>query len=255
MIRPNDQRWRPIERQEMAAATVDQFRDFYTPLLAAGPVHAIIVGDIGARRGGRGDAAHGRRAAARPRRHGRERRSAAARPRPNPEPRTFTHQGDPNQAYALIGWSTLGGTRPHPRAARAGARRQHLPGPAVRPAARGGRRDLFARRLPSRLRDLRRLGHFLRGRRDPARHAPTPSSAPRARSSPTSPRSRSRPTSSRARRTRSISGIERRLATNGYWIDALENWDRDPRDIENVRSYLADYRALTAEDVRRAVAT
>ena len=27
------------------------------------------------------------------------------------------------------------------------------------------------------------------------------------------------------------------------------------RDIENVRSYLADYRALTPEDVRRAVAT
>jgi hypothetical protein len=36
---------------------------------------------------------------------------------------------------------------------------------------------------------------------------------------------------------------------------ALEDWDRDPRAIENVRSYLADYRALTPEDVRRAVAT
>jgi zinc protease len=52
-----------------------------------------------------------------------------------------------------------------------------------------------------------------------------------------------------------LSGIERRLATNGYWLDALEDWDRDPRAIENVRSYLADYRALTPEDVRRAVAT
>ena len=53
-----------------------------------------------------------------------------------------------------------------------------------------------------------------------------------------------------------MSGIERRLATNGYWIDALEDWDRATREeIENVRSYLADYRALTAEDVRRAVAT
>ena len=28
----------------------------------------------------------------------------------------------------------------------------------------------------------------------------------------------------------------------------------DPRAIEDVRSYLADYRALTAEDVRRAIA-
>ena len=52
-----------------------------------------------------------------------------------------------------------------------------------------------------------------------------------------------------------ISGIERRLATNGYWLQALENWAEDERDIANVRSYLADYRALTPEDVRRAVAT
>ena len=52
-----------------------------------------------------------------------------------------------------------------------------------------------------------------------------------------------------------ITGIERRLATNGYWLEALENWIDSPEDIENVRSYLADYRALTPEDVRRAVAT
>ena len=52
-----------------------------------------------------------------------------------------------------------------------------------------------------------------------------------------------------------FSGIERRVATNAYWLDALENWDRDPRAIQNARNYLADYRALTPEDVRRAVAT
>ena len=34
-----------------------------------------------------------------------------------------------------------------------------------------------------------------------------------------------------------------------------EDWDHDPRAIANVRTYLADYRALTPEDVRRAVAT
>ena len=27
----------------------------------------------------------------------------------DPQPRRFTHQGDPDQAYAMIGWSTLGG--------------------------------------------------------------------------------------------------------------------------------------------------
>ena len=52
-----------------------------------------------------------------------------------------------------------------------------------------------------------------------------------------------------------VSGIERLLATNAYWVSALENWESEPRDIENVRTYLADYRALTPEDVRRAVAT
>ena len=52
-----------------------------------------------------------------------------------------------------------------------------------------------------------------------------------------------------------ISGIERRLATNAYWLQALENWDSSPQDVENVRNYLSDYRAMTAEDVRRAVAT
>ena len=52
-----------------------------------------------------------------------------------------------------------------------------------------------------------------------------------------------------------IRGIERRLATNGYWIEALENWVDSPEDIEAVRSYLADYRAMTPADVQRAIAT
>ena len=51
-----------------------------------------------------------------------------------------------------------------------------------------------------------------------------------------------------------VSGIERALATNGYWLGALEDMDDTPQAIENVRTYLADYRALTAEDVRAAVA-
>ena len=100
-----------------------------------------------ARRGGRGDAADGRRAAAPARAADPGRaRPRCGRRRPIRSRARFTHQGDPNQAYALIGWSTLGGTRPYPRAARAGARRQHVRDAPVRPAARGGRRDLFARR-------------------------------------------------------------------------------------------------------------
>jgi zinc protease len=51
-----------------------------------------------------------------------------------------------------------------------------------------------------------------------------------------------------------ISGVERRLATNAYWLGAIESFATDPSDIASVRSYLADYRGMTAEDVRRAVA-
>ena len=109
VIRPNDRRWRPVEREEMAAVTVEQFRDFFTPLLAQGPVHAIIVGDMEL------DAAVEamRRTVgslpARPTPAVTPQATALQPPAPNPEPRRFTHEGDPNQAYALIGWSTWAG--------------------------------------------------------------------------------------------------------------------------------------------------
>src|SRR5690606_8097609 len=35
--------------------------------------------------------------------------TALRAPAPDSEPRRFIHQGDPDQAYALIGWSTIGG--------------------------------------------------------------------------------------------------------------------------------------------------
>ncbi|MGQ0560205.1 MAG: insulinase family protein, partial [Sphingosinicella sp.] len=51
-----------------------------------------------------------------------------------------------------------------------------------------------------------------------------------------------------------LSGIDRRLATNAYWAEALEQWVTDAQAIANVRSYRADYAALTPEQVRQAVA-
>ena len=83
--------------------------------------------------------------------------------------------------------------------------------------------------VASRRRHLSRLGHLLRRRRDPAglgRHLLPDRARDRRRPRRAARVSR---TSSRARRIRSCRGIERRLATNGYWVDALENWDRDPR--------------------------
>jgi cardiolipin synthase len=51
-----------------------------------------------------------------------------------------------------------------------------------------------------------------------------------------------------------VLGIARRVETNAYWIQVLERWVDEPRRIENARQYRSDYAALTAEDVRQAMA-
>jgi zinc protease len=254
ILRPNDERWRPIERAEMQAVTVEQFRDFYAPYLAAGPVNAIIVGDV--------DLETAVEAARRTIGAGARRRAAVIPadgltlnpPAPNPEPRRFTHQGDPNQAYALIGWSTLGGTE-NIRARRALAlaanmfetrlfdRLREQEGATYAPDASHLAADTFPAwgvfYAAAEIRPASADTFFRIAREIVADLAAHPAQADEF-----------------ARAVNPVlSGIERRVATNGYWLDALEDWDHDPRTIDSVRSYLADYRALTAEDVRRAVAT
>jgi zinc protease len=51
-----------------------------------------------------------------------------------------------------------------------------------------------------------------------------------------------------------ISGIERTVATNPYWLSVLEEFAHRPASIEEARTYLSDYRSLAAEEVRAAVA-
>ncbi|HEY5711048.1 MAG TPA: insulinase family protein [Allosphingosinicella sp.] len=254
VLRPADQRWRPIDKSEMENVTVNQFRAFYTPLLATGPVHAIIVGDTDLETA---VAAMRRTVAALPRRP--ETRIPANAlalqpPATNPEPRAFTHSGDPNQAYALIGWSTRGGIdNMRDRRALALAanmfetrlfdRLREQEGATYAPNASSVAADSFpawgvlyaaAEIRPASAATFFRIGREIIA--DMAAHAALPDEFARAQNPV-------------------LSGIERRVATNAYWIDAIEDWDHDPREIETVRSYLADYRGLTAEDVRRAVAT
>jgi zinc protease len=50
------------------------------------------------------------------------------------------------------------------------------------------------------------------------------------------------------------SGIRRRLRTNAYWLNAMENWIDQPELIDETRSFLSDYADMTPEDVRNAVA-
>jgi zinc protease len=254
VIRPNDQRWRPIEKAEMQAVTVQQFRDFYTPYFAQGPVNVIIVGDVTLEAAT--DAVR-RTVGALPRRPAAVLPAGANQlspPAANPEPRRFTHQGDPNQAYAMIGWSTLGGEE-NIRQRRALAlaanmfetrlfdRLREQEGATYAPDASHLAADTFpqwgvfyaaAEIRPASVDTFFRIAREIVA--DLAAHPAQADEFARALNPV-------------------LSGIERRVATNGYWIDALEDWDRDPRAIENVRTYLADYRALTPEDVRRAVAT
>jgi zinc protease len=253
VTRPRDQRWRPVEREEMAAVTVDQFRDFFTPLLAQGPVHAIIVGDMELETAVE---AMRRTVASLPLRPAPSvpaGSTALLPPSPDPEPRTFTHQGDPNQAYAMIGWSTLGGRdRIDERRALALAanmfetrlfdRLREAEGATYSPNAAHLSSDAFTHwgifYASAEIRPERADTFFRAAREIIAELAARPVE----------------PDEFARVQNPVLSGIERRIETNAYWSNALENWIDSPEEIENVRSYLADYRALTAEDVRRAVA-
>ena len=254
VIRPNDQRWRPIERAEMAAATVDQFRTFFTPLLAQGPVHAIIVGDMEL------DAAIDamrRTVGALPSRTEpvpSPQAIALQPPAANPEPRRFTHEGDPGQAYALIGWSTLGGRdRIRDRRALALAanmfevrlfdRLREVEGATYSPNAS----SLTSESFPN-------WGIFYAAAEIRPERAPTFFRAAREIIADMAARAPLADEFTRAQNP-VITGIERRMATNGYWVEAIENFIEHPEEIAQVRSYLSDYRSLTPEDVRRAVAT
>jgi zinc protease len=254
VIRPNDQRWRPVEREEMAAVTIDQFRDFFSPVLAQGPVHAIIVGDM--EMDAAVEAMRRTVAALPPRPEPAIPANAATLqpPVPSPTPRVFTHQGDPNQAYALIGWSTLGGRdRIRDRRALALAanmfqmrlfdRLREQEGATYSPNAAHLSSESFPNwgifYAAAEIRPERSDTFFRTARdiiADLSAHAVRPDEFTRAQNPV-------------------VTGIERRLATNGYWIEAMEDWVEHPEQIDQVRSYLADYRRMTAEDVRRAVAT
>ncbi|HYW15182.1 MAG TPA: insulinase family protein, partial [Allosphingosinicella sp.] len=165
----------------------------------------------------------------------------------------FTHQGDRNQAYAALGWTTFGGKekRRERRAlgiaanivqARLMERLRDVEGASYSPSAtvqtsfqfedwgfffagsevRPEQTDLFFRLAREIVAELARTAASA----DEWQRAITPV----------------------------VTGIERRLKTNGYWAGALEDWSREPYLIEHSRTYLADYKSLTPEEVRSAVA-
>ncbi|HEX8364296.1 MAG TPA: insulinase family protein [Allosphingosinicella sp.] len=253
IVRPGDTRSRPASREDISGATIEGFRAYFEPLLAQGPVHAVIVGDVELEAAVE---AMRRTIAALPRRP--EPRippgSLAMRPpEPNPRPVAFTHEGAADQAYAMIGWSTLGGTeRLRERRALALAanifrvrlfeRLREAEGASYAPAAAHGSSETFpAWGVFYAAAELRpeSVPAFFRAAREIAADMaanPVPADEFARAQNPV------------------VSGIERRLATNSYWVGTLSDFAWRPAAIAEARAYLTDYRGLTAEDVRAAMA-
>jgi zinc protease len=251
--RPSDLRWRPTEKAEIAAANLEQIRSFFEPRLGEGPIEAIIVGDVSLEAAI--DAMKATVAALPPRQPVTvpDALRRVQPPAPNSKPQVFTHEGDPNQAYALIGWTTFGGTD------------RILERRALSVAA-----NMFQVRLFERLREEEGATYSPTAQSSTSEELPgwgifyaaaeiRPESADTffriAREIVADLAARPAAADEFARAHNPIiSGVERRLKTNGYWLATLENWTTRPEMIDHTRNYLAHYRAMTAENVRRAVA-
>jgi zinc protease len=179
--------------------------------------------------------------------------SGVVPPRPNPRPLLFSHKGDKDQAYALIGWSTFGGTgRIRDRRALALAanifevrlfeRLREEEGATYSPSASANSSESFpawgifvaaAEIRPESSATFFRIAREIVA--DLATRPVAPDEFARAQNPVTS-------------------GIARQIKTNGYWLSVLEKWTTEPALIEQTRSHLSDYKGMTPEDVRAAVA-
>jgi zinc protease len=174
-------------------------------------------------------------------------------PEPSPTPKTFAHNGDPNQAYALIAWNTFGG------ADRTRERR------ALAVAA-----NLFSVRLFDRLREeegasyspvansntsqeFRDWGLFYAASELKPESAPTFFRIAREIVADLAAKPVAADEFARAQNP-IVSGIDRRLKTNAYWMSEMQGWSMKPELMERTRTFLSDYRTMTAEEVRAAVA-
>jgi len=253
VARGGDPRWQPFDRAEIERIRHEDFVAFMAPLLTQGPIEAVIVGDVDL---ATAVAAMTKTVAALPPRADIHVPLGSIRvkpPRPSPEPIRFTHRGDPTQAYAGVGWTTFGGPerRRERRAlsvaanlaqARLIERLRDSEGASYSPAATVQSSyefpDWGVFFAGSEIRPERADLFFRLAREIVAELAARPASADEWRRAITPV----------------ITGIERRIKTNAYWAGTMEGWSREPWLIEHIRTYLSDYRSLTAEEVRRAMA-
>ncbi|HEY0111794.1 MAG TPA: insulinase family protein [Allosphingosinicella sp.] len=248
-----DPRWLPVEKPEIEKLRAADFRAYLEPLLAQGPIEAVVVGDVELEAV---VAAMLKTVAALPERAPAPpviATDAVRTPKAAAAPIVFQHSGDPAQAYAAIAWTTFGG-RDRVRERRALGVAANMArvrlieqlrdaeGASYSPSATVQGSESFPRwgifYAGSEIRPERADLFFRLARGIVADLASKPAAA------------------DEWERTINpiISGLEKRVKTNGYWMGAMEDWSRRPELIEQTRTYVTDYRTMTAEEVRRAVA-
>jgi zinc protease len=252
-IRGGDERWAPVEKAEIASAELTDLQNYFTPLLAHGPVEVVIVGDVEL---DTAVEAVRKTVAALPAREAAQIPANARSvrpPEPSPIPRIFTHEGDPDQAFAAIGWNTFGGTdrRRERRAlslagnllqARLFERLREAEGASYSPSA-----------ISSTSEELPEWGIFYAAAEVKPESTGTFFRIAREIVAELAAKPVSAEEFERAKNP-ILTGIERRTKTNAYWMGALEDWVSQPEMIEITRTFESDYAAMTAEDVRAAVA-
>ncbi|HEX8623163.1 MAG TPA: insulinase family protein, partial [Allosphingosinicella sp.] len=252
VARGGDPRWQPFDKAEIERIRHEDFEAFLAPLLTQGPIEAVIVGDVDLETA---VAAMTGTVAALPRRPEVRVPAGSIRvrpPGPSSEPIRFTHQGDPTQAYAALGWTTFGGPE---------RRRERR--------ALGVAANLAQARLIEKLRDSEGAsyspaasvqssfdfpdwGVFFAGSEVRPERADLFFRLAREIVADLAARPASADEWQRAINP-VVTGIERRLKTNAYWAGTMEGWSSEPWLIDYTRTYLADYRSLTPEEVRLAM--
>jgi zinc protease len=250
LMHPGDLRWQATAKDVIARTGADEVRGYFDPLLRTGPIDAIIVGDVDL---DKAVAAFAATVGALPPRPSAASFNEPNLPRPDPKPQLFTHNGDPAQAYAMIGWTTVGRSAPiRERRALALAaailrtrlfdRMREEAGVTYSPSASNTLSETFRTWgvfvAEAQVRPESADSFFRIAREQVADLAKSPVSAEEF---------------ARAQNP-VVSSIERDRKNNGYWLGRLADWPSRPELIEQTRTHLSDYKSLTPEAVRAAMA-